>query len=54
MPLLQSSPCQSKQFQLHAVGIFKLNSYRQLLCMDMQLPSQQRKVPEEEKEIKWA
>jgi hypothetical protein len=55
MPLLQSSsPCQRKQFQLHAVGIFKLNSYRQLLCIDMELPSQQRKVPKEEKEIKQA
>jgi hypothetical protein len=55
MPLLQSSsPCQRKQFQLHAVDIFKLNSYRQLLCIDMELPSQQRKVPKEEKEIKQA
>lgn len=44
MPLLQSSsPCQSKQFQLHAVGIFKLNSYRQLLCMKWSFhPSKER------------
>jgi hypothetical protein len=55
MPLLQSSsPWQSKQFQLHAVGIFKLSSYRHLLCMDTELPSQQRKVLKEEKEIKQA